>query len=120
MNNKAFTLISSSPPYGSSKSRELIDIALAGGVFEQQISLLLLGDGVFALLAEQHPAAIEQKNHGKLMAMLELYGIENILVAERALGERGLTEQDLAVSVSPLDDKAIGRHLARQDVCINL
>lgn len=117
---KRFTLICRRPPYGSANAKELVDIALATAVFDQALSLLLMGDGVYQLLQGQDPSGIEQKNHEKLMQMLEIYGVERTIVQSSALKERGLKLEQLCEGVTAMENDEIAAHLETQDICINL
>ncbi len=77
------------PPYGSERARDALDIAMAFGAFEQQPTLLFLGDGVLALLEQQNPTALPARNLGKLVGTLADYGITGLHVeAQRHEGTR--------------------------------
>jgi len=119
-NIKHIGLVCRTPPYGSSRARELIDIALAAGVFDQKVCLIFLGDGVLQLQSEQSPISIEQKNHGKLIDMLEIYGIENIVVQESAMRSRNLKREEISSDFQILDDTSISAIISKQHVMMSL
>lgn len=119
-NTKHIGLVCRTPPYGNSKARELIDIALAAGVFDQKVCLIFLGDGIFQLQAGQLPTSIEQKNHGKLIDMLEIYGIDNIVVQESAMASRNLKRSEINKDFQILDDTAINALISEQHVMMSL
>ncbi len=89
-------------PYGSSLAREGLDALLAAAVYEQEIAVLFLNDGVFQLLQEQESRF--GKNHGKMLAALPIYGVDRIYVHQSSLKTRGLTEKNLILPVSALSD----------------
>lgn len=119
-NTKHIGLVCRTPPYGNSKARELIDIALAAGVFDQEVCLFFLGDGIFQLQAEQSPINIEQKNHGKLIDMLEIYGINNIVVQESAMLSRNIKRSEISKDFQVLDDTSINALISQQHVTMSL
>lgn len=119
-NTKHIGLVCRTPPYGNSKARELIDIALAAGVFDQKVCLIFLGDGVFQLQAGQSPTSIEQKNHGKLIDMLEIYGIDNIVAQESAMLSRDLKRGEINKDFQILDDASINTLISEQHVMMSL
>ncbi|GAA6152115.1 sulfurtransferase complex subunit TusC [Pseudoteredinibacter isoporae] len=118
--SKSIALICHHAPYGSSKARELIDVALASAAFDQNISLVFLGAGVLQLKDEQDPSSIEQKNHGKLLSMLELYDIENIYALDSAIEEFGLKSENLCAAANIVDAPTLAKYLQAQDICMSL
>lgn len=119
-NRKNIALICHHSPYGGSQARELIDVALAGAAFEQNISLVFMGAGVIQLVEKQNPGAIEQKNLTKMLAMLALYDVDNILVHDKALNQFELSNTPLTTQFKVADNKAINECLAQQDICMSL
>lgn len=117
MSQKSILLISSSAPYSSPKARETLDIALAAGVFDQDVSVLLMGDGVFQLSEHQQPERLEQKNISKTIKLLPMYGVEKIYAQKQAIHQRQLKHStDLTV----LNNLEIQQLIRKQDVVINL
>ncbi|TVQ71640.1 MAG: sulfurtransferase complex subunit TusC [Oceanospirillales bacterium] len=117
---KRFLLIFNSPPYGTSAARDLLDIALTCSVFEQNISLLFLGDGVLQLLSNQHSAPLRQKNLNALHSSLAMYDIESIYVDADALAYHGIEEEQLHIDVSSLDTDTVKRLISQHDVVFTL
>ncbi|MHB0775449.1 sulfurtransferase complex subunit TusC [Halomonas sp. WWR20] len=99
-------------PHGSSWVREGLDVALVGAALGQQVSLLVTGDGVTALLKEQGAGPLGQKGTHPQFDMLEMYDVETILVDREALTCRGLAVDDLRVSVTLLSAEDIAKTLA--------
>jgi len=101
-------------------AREAIDIALAAAAFDQALSLLFAGDGVYQLMKEQHSESIASKNHGKVLTALPLYGIDTLYVESNALRLRGLEATDLLLPVQLLDSDSIKNLMAKQQTLINI
>ena len=112
--------ISRSPPYGADRARSLLDMALAASVYEQDIELLFLGDGVYQLLPGQDGDRINAKTIGNAMETLELYGIEAPLVEAAALEERNLRAEDLVIPAKALNADCIRELIGQSDVVFNL
>lgn len=108
-------VISRQAPYGSGAAREALDLALAGALFDQSISILLLDDAVFQLLPDQRPKEIGQKNIGAMMQSVPIYDIDNIYLAARALTERGLTVSTLSFPAKALSAAEIKQLIQAQD-----
>lgn len=113
---KKTLVISRQAPYGKSTSREAIDIALAAAIYDQEIAILFMDDGVFQLLKNQHSLYIDQKNTGATLPALSLYGVENIFIHKESLEARAIDTSDLVLEeFQLLDNKAIGQLLNQQD-----
>lgn len=117
---KRFLLIFNSPPYGTSAARDLLDIALTCSVFEQNISLLFLGDGVLQLLSNQHSAPLRQKNLNALHSSLAMYDIEAIYVEDSALTYHGIEIDQLQINATELNTDAIKQLINEHDVVFTL
>ncbi|MGV8836729.1 sulfurtransferase complex subunit TusC [Cellvibrio sp.] len=114
--NKKILLISRQAPYGKSTAREAIDIALAASVYDQDIGILFMDDGIFQLLKNQQSQHIDQKNIASILPALALYGIENIYVHQESLKARTIKADDLILDdLQLLNNKDIGHLLSQQD-----
>ena len=92
-------IIARNAPYGSSLAREGLDYVLTSAAYDQDISLLFMGDGLFQLIKQQDSQAISLKSHIGAMEILPLYDIENFLAVEEDLTERGLDIGQLGLNV---------------------
>ncbi len=81
---KRILVIFNSTPYLSSRIRSGVDYCLAAGAFDQQLTLLLLGESVHLLLPHQNTNIINQKNLNKVIKAFPMYGINNIYIDEKA------------------------------------
>lgn len=116
---KKILIVCRQPPYGNSLSREAIDIALAGSVFNQDLAILFLGDGVFQLLKHQNSEAIALKNHGKALSAFPLYGVDQIYVDTQSLDKRQLTSDDLLLDATFLKANEIPSFIDSFHVILN-
>jgi len=119
-NNKRFLLISRSAPYGTSAARELLDIALTCSVFEQPVTLLLMGDAVLQLIRGQQPDGVAQKNLNALQASLAMYDIERILIPETTLQKHGLSTDQLSIPVELISSEKLSALMAEHDIVITV
>jgi tRNA 2-thiouridine synthesizing protein C len=114
--NKKILLISRQAPYGKSAAREAIDIALAASIYDQDIGILFMDDGVFQLLKNQQSHYVEQKNVGSILPALALYGIENVYVHQESLDARAIRLNELIFDDAQLlNNKDVGNLLNEQD-----
>ncbi len=119
MDSKRILIVTRHAPYGSSLAREAIDATLATGVFEAELSLLFLDDGVWQLLAEQQPQQIGQKNLGNMLGALAIYDVERVYADADALSARGLAAEALAIAVEPLSAERVAQMIAEHDVVLS-
>lgn len=91
--HKKLLIVQTKAPYSSCAIQESLDLVLAAGTFDQDISLLLEGDACYQLLAGQTPELIQKKNTHKMLKALPIYGISTLLVNAHHAKLRGVHEQ---------------------------
>lgn len=96
------------------RAREALDIALAFGAFDQPVSLLFTGDGVWNLVAGQTGEATGGME--RLLGALPDYGIEPLLADARALRERGIRSEQMVTGCDLLDDAAVAALVDANDL----
>ncbi|WP_105259093.1 sulfurtransferase complex subunit TusC [Pseudoalteromonas sp. T1lg88] len=96
---KHIVVISQQAPYQQQSLKEALDLLLIFAAIDQEVSWLIEGDAVFALLAEQQPKLLGQKDFTKALKMLELYDIDSIYVCSESLSDRGMDESALILDV---------------------
>jgi tRNA 2-thiouridine synthesizing protein C len=94
-------------PYGSAYTAEGFRTIVGIGVFEMDISVVFVDDGVFALLKEQDPAQLDMKPLGDGFPMLREFDVEKFYVHDESLAERGLTADDLVMEAELVDGAQI-------------
>lgn len=105
----------SKPPYGRSQAREALDAVLAAAAFEQDVSVLFVGDGLYQLLKNQKPGEIDQKNFAASFGLFGLYGITQIYAPDADLKARNLTPDTLLLPVTPLSRQDLIALMRTQD-----
>jgi tRNA 2-thiouridine synthesizing protein C len=110
MGNKVAVLMRKAP-YGSVYTAEGFRSMMGIGVFEMDISVLFVDDGVYALVKGQNPASLDMKPLGEGFPMLPDFGVTRFYVHDRSLSERGLTPDDLVMDVEIVDDAGVAREL---------
>lgn len=118
--SKSILLVNRAGPYADGRAKAALDMALSAAVFEQKVSMLYTGDGVFQLLQNQQADLIHRKSPSAALSALPLYGIEKVYVDQSALLARGLQDQALAVEADMLNSNEMADLLKSADVAIAL
>lgn len=116
---KSMLIVCQQSPWGHIKSKETLDLALAGGAFDLPISLLFLDDGVWQLVKSQQPQKLQQKDLTANLQALALFGIDELLVAEHSLAERGLIKEQLALPIKIIPKAQLSTLLNQYEVVIS-
>jgi tRNA 2-thiouridine synthesizing protein C len=98
-------------PYGSVYTAEGFRSMMGIGVFEMDISVVFVDDGVYALVKGQNPDELDMKSLGDGFPMMPDFGVTKFYVHDQSLKERGLTVDDLVMDVETLDDAGVARTL---------
>ena len=98
-------------PYGSVYTAEGLRTLMGIGVFEMDISVVFMDDGVFALAKGQNPAKLDMKPLGEAFPMLGEMGVQRFYVHDESLAERGLTVEDLVLPVEVVTGAQIAQIL---------
>jgi len=116
---KRILIICRKPPYGSSLGREALDIALASSVFDQSLSILFTGEGVWQLHKGQKGQQVDQKGYDKLLSAFPLYEINDLYVDAKSIEQRQLTQDDFVVDTQTLNSDEVKQLMAEHDVLLN-
>lgn len=96
-------------------------MAMVFGAFEQQVSLLFMDEGVYALRAGQDASAIGFKDVFRTYASLEkYYDIAGLYVEQASLEMRGLQPGQLCVPVKVLDQAGLSELFRDQDFLLSI
>jgi len=124
---KKILFIFRSAPYRSSKAQEGIDAALASSIFDQDISVLFMDEGVWQLHNHQQshgikleniPGKNERKNIAAQLESFPLYDIKNIHVDGKALKQFSIPKNELILKPSLVNDKKIRSLIASNDIVL--
>ncbi len=99
MSNKVAVLMRRAP-YGSVYTAEGFRSMMGIGVFEMDVRVIFVDDGVYALVKGQDPSALDMKSLGDGFPMLPDFEVTKFYVHDLSLAERGLTKDDLVLVLS--------------------
>ena len=105
-------------PYGSVYAAEGFRSMMGVGVFEMDISVVFVDDGVYALVKGQDPEGLDMKPLGAGFPMLPDFGVSKFYVHEGSLSERGLTPDDLVMDVGSVDDAGVAKILESSGIVL--
>lgn len=88
---KKIVILSTKPPYGSSINAEGFRAALGLAFSEFIVDIILVYDGVLALMKDQSPGELNMKSLGEIYENIAQFKI-NLLVDEESLRKHGLAE----------------------------
>jgi len=98
-------------PYGTVYTAEGFRTLMGIAVFEMEISVVFVDDGVYALVAGQAPGKLGMKPLGDAFPMLSEFGATDFYVHDESLRERGLTADDLVMDVTIVDSAQVAHIL---------
>ncbi|MDO9103928.1 MAG: sulfurtransferase complex subunit TusC [Methylovulum sp.] len=113
---KNYLFVLRKPAHSGALVQEMLDIILTTVAFDQQVSILLLDDGVFHLKNNQHAEHLATKDTAAMFKALELYEVYAVYIEEESLAERGLTQQDLFLRPELVPRGQISALMAQNDV----
>jgi len=105
-------------PHGTIYTYEGLEMILIMATYDQDISVVFIGDGVYSLKKGQETSSIGIKGFARTFSALDGYDVEKLYVDQLSLEERGLTKDDLVVDVEVLSSENIGMLMKEQDVII--
>lgn len=102
-------------PCSGLRAREALDAALLFSAFEPQLSVLFSGEGVWQLVRDQLPEAVDAVPVASVLAAFGEYGIDTVCADAAALAARGLQADSLSVTPRLLDDQGLQALYAAHD-----
>ena len=115
---RKFMFVNRKAPYGTIYAQEILEVVLIAGAYEQDITVVFMDDGVFALKKGQDTKGINMKNFSPTYRALDGYDVEKLYVDKSSMEARGLVPEDLIVDVEIKTSEEIGRLMEEQDVII--
>ena len=98
-------------PYGSVYTAEGFRTMMGIAVFEMDISVVFMDDGVYALAKGQDPEDLDMKPLGDGFPLLGNFGVSRFYVHDDSLAVRGLTVDDLVVPAEVVSGPQIAQIL---------
>jgi len=118
MSKKKILFILKSPPYSSTTAQEGVETILAASVFEQDITVLFMGDGVLQLLKSQQGNNIQRKNIASLLEAFPLYDIEKIYIHHDRDRNDHLINQECMLAAEEVSTERMAELLSKHDVVL--
>ena len=100
---KKYLIIANQSPFVDARVKESLDMALIFAALDQEVSLLLQGDAIYALKSAQSIDTLGIKNYLKAFGTLSLYDIEQIFVCRASLKLADIDPETLSYDVNVLD-----------------
>ena len=85
---KSVLIRMSKSPLNGLISGEQLETAMVAATFEQEVSILFIGDGVFNLLPTEETKEVEGYNIEKILLALPTFEVNDLFVCERSLEHR--------------------------------
>ena len=117
MKVRKFLFLLKRPPQGGVIDQELFDQLLTLSAFDQELSVLFLGEGIYRLFGDANGEAQKAAHAGQLEA-LSFYGIESVWVEADSLLQRGLSLADASIQVKAASRDIVMAMLAEHDVIL--
>jgi tRNA 2-thiouridine synthesizing protein C len=117
---RSVLIVTRAAPWSGLNAREALDIALAGGAYDLPLALLFMDEGVYQLLGDQQPKALELKDQGANLKALPLFGVSELFVCGSSLDERGIGTGELALEAVVLPEAELPLVFNRFDEVITL
>ena len=92
---KSVLIRMSKGPLSGLISGEQLETAMVAATFEQEVSILFIGDGIFNLLPAKETKEVTGYNIQKMLLALPTFEINNLFICERSLEQRQIGVSDL-------------------------
>jgi tRNA 2-thiouridine synthesizing protein C len=116
---RKFMYVNRRAPYGTIYALESLEVVLIAAAFEQDVTLVVMDDGVYQIKKGQNTEAIGVKNFSPTYRALEGYDVEKLYVEKESLESRGMTADDLVVPVQVLDKDQLAALMEEQEVILS-
>lgn len=115
---KSILFIFASSPQDGTAARDGLDTLLAYAAFEQPVTVLFQGEGVWQLSSQQQPELAGKKSVYKSLTALPMYDVDQIFVHRDSLRHRGLSHAQLSIENTQYIDDEQMRTLLRQHALV--
>ena len=115
---KSYLFVLRKPAHSGAYVQEILDIILTTAAFDQEVTLLMLDDGVFHLKKNQQPDRLGMKDTAAIFEALALYDVNELYVEDESLAERGLHLSDLGLPVKHISRSAVAEFMKQFDVLV--
>ncbi|RJQ47448.1 MAG: sulfurtransferase complex subunit TusC [Gaiellales bacterium] len=101
-------------PYGTIYAFEGLENVLIMGAYDQDISVLFIDDGIYAIKDGMNTEGTGIKNFSPTFRALEAYDIEKVYVDKESLEARGLSVDDLVIEPEIIDASQVAQMMEDQ------
>lgn len=115
---KKFMYLNRKAPYGTIYALEVLEMVLISAMFDQDVHVAFVDDGVYQIKKGTDTQALEMKNFSNTYRALEGYDIEKLFVEKESMEERGLSTEDFVVPVEVISREDMGKLMDSMDVVL--
>lgn len=101
-------------PYGTIYSFEGLENVLIMGAYDQDISVLFIDDGVYAIKKGMDTSATGIKDFSPTFRALEAYDIDKIFIDRDSMESRGLTLDDFVIEPQVIESDQVEKMMEEQ------
>jgi len=101
-------------PYGTIYSFEGLENVLIMGAYDQDISVLFIDDGVYAIKKGMDTSATGIKDFSPTLRALEAYDIDKIFIDRDSMESRGLTLDDFVIEPQVIESDQVEKMMEEQ------
>lgn len=101
-------------PYGTIYAFEGLENVLIMGAYDQDISVLFIDDGVYAIKEGMNTEGTGIKNFSPTFRALEAYDIEKVFIDKSSMEERGLSADDLVIDAQVVEAGDVEKMMEEQ------
>lgn len=101
-------------PYGTIYAFEGLENVLIMGAYDQDISVLFIDDGVYAIKDGMNTESTGIKNFSPTFRALEAYDIEKVYIDKTSMEERGLSADDLVIDAQAIEASEVEKMMEEQ------
>ena len=116
---KSVLIRMSKSPLSGLISGEQLETAMVAATFEQEVSILFIGDGVFNLLTDQETQEVKGYNIEKMLLALPTFEVNDLYVCERSLEHRQIGTSNLAKNAKVISIEEQRRLIETADVVLS-
>ncbi len=117
---KKILFVFNRPPFVGVDLQETLDLVLTTAVFDQQLALLFLDQGVLSLKTGQNPVEQSMKNTAAIFGALEIYQVEEVYVEVESLQELGLRPAELLLPAQQVCRSDIAALMSKNDLILSV
>lgn len=103
-----------SAPYGSIYAFEGLENVLIMGAYDQDVSVMFIDDGVYAIKKGMDTSATGIKDFSPTFRALEAYDIEKIYIDRQSMEARGLSMEDFVIEPEVIERDQVEKMMEEQ------